>query len=128
MSNVTQLHEFLYGTADYTPSSTVQTVNSNIIYTANSAGSSSTTETYDDGSSSYDDGSGYYDDGSGYYDDGSSSYDDGSGSYDDGNGYYEDSSGGYDDGSSGGSYDPGDSDGGSTAPADPSYAGPSGEY
>lgn len=135
VSNVTQLHEFLYGTADYTPSSTVQTVNSNIIYTANSAGSSSATETYDDGSgyyddgsSSYDDGSGYYDDGSGYYDDGSGSYDDGSGSYDDGNGYYEDSSGRYDDGSSGESYDPGYSDGGSTAPADPSYAGPSGEY
>ena len=38
VSNVTKLHEFLFGTADYTASSTVQTVNANIISTVNSAG------------------------------------------------------------------------------------------
>ncbi len=43
-SNVTKLHEFLFGTAGYTPSSTVQNVSSNIQYTVNSAGSS--TDTY----------------------------------------------------------------------------------
>lgn len=48
VSNVTKLHEFLFGTKDYTPSSTVQTVNGNIISTVNSAGfaSSSGTEDY----------------------------------------------------------------------------------
>lgn len=37
-SNVSQLHEFLFGTEDYTPSSTVQTVNANIISKVGSAG------------------------------------------------------------------------------------------
>ena len=37
VSNVTKLHEFLFGTKDYTPSSTVQTVNANIISTVGSA-------------------------------------------------------------------------------------------
>ena len=60
VSNVTKLHEFLFGTAGYTPSSTVQTVNSNIAYTVSSAQSSY--ETYDDGSSTYYDDS-YYDEG-----------------------------------------------------------------
>ncbi len=61
-SNVTKLHEFLFGTAGYTPSSTVQNVSSNIQYTVNSAGSS--TDTYsDDDDEYYDDGD--YDDGSG---------------------------------------------------------------
>ena len=111
VSNVTQLHEFLFGTAGYTPSSAVQTVNSNIIYTANSAGTSSS-ETYDDSGYYEDDSSGYYeDDSSGYYDDGSNSYyDDGSGYYDsgynDGSDYYGDESGSYDEGS-GGYYDEG---------------------
>lgn len=116
VSNVTQLHDFLFGTTGYTPSSTVQTVNSNIIYTANSAGYSYT-ETYDDGSSYYDEssyydnGSGYYDDTSGYYDDGSGSYyDDGSGSYTD-DGTYDDGNASYDDGG-GGVYDDGSGSGG----------------
>lgn len=63
VSNVTKLHEFLFGTTGYTPSSTVQTVNSNIIYTVNSAGVSSGSDdsqtgegTYSDGSQSYDSG------------------------------------------------------------------------
>lgn len=61
-SNVTKLHEFLFGTTGYTPSSTVQNVSSNIQYTVNSAGSS--TDTYsDDDDEYYDDGD--YDDGSG---------------------------------------------------------------
>ena len=53
VSNVTKLHEFLFGTTGYTPSSTVQTVNSNIAYTVSSAQSSG--ESYDDGSGTYDD-------------------------------------------------------------------------
>ena len=62
VSNVTKLHDFLFGTTGYIPSSTVQTVNSNIAYTVSSAQSSY--ETYDDGSSTYYDDS-YYDEGSG---------------------------------------------------------------
>ena len=63
VSNVTKLHEFLFGTTGYTPSSTVQTVNSNIAYTVSSAQSSG--ESYDDGSGTYDDSG--YTDGSGDY-------------------------------------------------------------
>lgn len=51
-SNVTKLHEFLFGTAGYTPSSTVQNINSNIQYTVNSVGSeSSDNENYNRGDS-----------------------------------------------------------------------------
>ena len=96
VSNVTKLHEFLFGTTGYTPSSTVQTVNSNIAYTVSSAQSSG--ETYDDGSSTdYDD----------------SGYDDGSGDYSGGDAYVpSDPSGGT--GTGGGTTDPGT--GGSTDP------------
>ena len=62
VSNVTKLHEFLFGTTNYTPSSTVQTVSSNIAYTANSSQSSSDDTYYDDGSAAYYDDGGYYDD------------------------------------------------------------------
>ena len=55
VSNVSKLHEFLFGTVGYTPSATVQNVNSNIQYTVNSASSSE-----NDDNSSYDDES--YDD------------------------------------------------------------------
>lgn len=65
VSNVTKLHEFLFGTTGYTPSSTVQTVSSNIAYTVSSAQSSG--ETYDDGGDAYYDDGGYYGDGSGDY-------------------------------------------------------------
>lgn len=64
-SNVTQLHEFLFGTTGYTPSSTVQTINANIISTVNSAGSDSSSESNSDYNSSqekeetYNDGGGY---------------------------------------------------------------------
>lgn len=47
VSNVSKLHEFLFGTVGYVPSSTVQTVSGNIIYTANTTQSSSE-EIYDD--------------------------------------------------------------------------------
>lgn len=60
-SNVTKLHEFLFGATGYTPSSTVQRVNANIISTVQSAGSATQEydyETYDD--SDYEDE--YYDD------------------------------------------------------------------
>lgn len=40
-SNVTKLHQFLFGTEGYTPSSTVQKLSSNIAYTVSSAGGSS---------------------------------------------------------------------------------------
>ena len=53
-SNVTKLHEFLFGTAGYTPSSTVQTVNGNIISTVNSAQSSYEEEYYEDDTDYYD--------------------------------------------------------------------------
>ena len=67
-SNVTKLHEFLFGTAGYTPSSTVQTVNANIISRVNSGGTSSSSETYD---------TGYYDGGYDYSYDYSDDYDSG---------------------------------------------------
>ena len=77
VSNVTQLHEFLFGTTDYTPSSTVQTINANIISTVNSAGTASSSDSDGDYSEDYSDGSedyseDYYPDDSGddaYYDD-----------------------------------------------------------
>lgn len=62
-SNVTKLHEFLFGATGYTPSSTVQRVNANIISTVQSAGSATQEydyETYE--SSDYEDE--YYDDSS----------------------------------------------------------------
>ena len=95
VSNVTKLHEFLFGTTGYTPSSTVQTVNSNIAYTVSSAQSSG--ESYDDGSGTYDD----------------SGYTDGSGDYPGGDVYVPtDPSGGT--GTGGGTTDPGT--GGTTDP------------
>lgn len=95
VSNVTKLHEFLFGTTGYTPSSTVQTVNSNIAYTVSSAQSSG--ESYDDGSGTYDD----------------SGYTDGSGDYSGGDAYVPSApSGGT--GTGGGTTDPGT--GGSTDP------------
>ena len=95
VSNVTKLHEFLFGTTGYTPSSTVQTVNSNIAYTVSSAQSSG--ESYDDGSGTYDD----------------SGYTDGSGDYSGGDAYVPtDPSSGT--GTGGGTTDPGT--GGSTDP------------
>lgn len=85
-SNVTKLHEFLFGTTGYTPSATVQDVSSTITYTVNSAGSATTPESYDDYDSyDYDD----YD----YSSDYDSSYSDDSSDDD----YYEEPSGGYDD-------------------------------
>lgn len=54
VSNVTKLHEFLFGTKDYTPSSTVQMVNGNIISTVNSAGSASSSGTEDYSTEYYD--------------------------------------------------------------------------
>lgn len=56
-SNVTKLHEFLFGTTGYTPSSTVQKVNANIISRVNSSGSSSESE--DDYSEDYEDDESY---------------------------------------------------------------------
>ena len=49
-SNVTKLHEFLFGTVGYSPSSTVNTLSSNIAYTASTAGKgdSSTDSTQQD--------------------------------------------------------------------------------
>lgn len=54
-SNVTKLHEFLFGTTGYTPSSTVNTLSANIAYTANSGGEMETNETeyYDDTQDEY---------------------------------------------------------------------------
>ena len=102
--NVSQLHEFLFGDTDYTPSDTVSTISSTILATVDYSGSYDYSYSdYDDGSYSYDDS--YYDDSySGDYDESGyeessddTSYDDSydDTSYDDG---YEDSGGsGYDD-------------------------------
>ena len=102
--NVSQLHEFLFGDTDYTPSDTVSTISSTILATVDYSGSYDYSYSdYDDGSYSYDDS--YYDDSySGDYDESGyeessddTSYDDSYDytSYDDG---YEDSGGsGYDD-------------------------------
>lgn len=78
-SNVAKLHEFLFGTVGYSPSSTVQTVSANIAYTASAKQSSGTgTETtYEENGTYYDSG---YSDNGGIYDNGSSggNYGDGS--------------------------------------------------
>lgn len=131
VSNVTKLHEFLFGTTGYTPSSTVQTVNSNIAATVSSAQSSSDTS-YDDGSDSYYDNS-YYDDG--YYNDGSADSS-GSDAYvpadpsggtgtggDPGTGGGTDPGGGTTDPGTGGGTDPG---GGTTDPGGPTDPGTGG--
>ena len=105
VSNVTKLHEFLFGTTGYTPSSTVQTVNSNIAYTVSSARSSG--ETYDDGGSAYYDDSGY-DDGSGASSGGDAYVpSEPSGGADTGSGTDPGTGGGTDPGTGGGSTDPG---------------------
>ena len=124
VSNVTQLHEFLFGTTDYTPSSTVQTINANIISTVNSAGSASSSDSdYDDSDEYYDDSEDYsgeyYDDGSdgGYGDNSGGVSDNGTGS-DTGS---EDGTGGdtgTDTGSGGDTSTGGGSDTGSTGTGD----------
>ena len=117
VSNVTKLHEFLFGTTGYTPSSTVQTVNSNIAYTVSSAQSYSD-GTYDDASDSYyDGGSGDYSGGS--YTPSAPSGDGGTGSVTDpgtGGGTTDPGGGGgTDPGTGGGTTDPG-TGGGTTDP------------
>lgn len=94
-SNVSQLHEFLFGTTDYTPSSTVQTISANIISTVESAGSSSSSETGDE----------YYSDD--YYYDDSNDY---------GYSYSNGSSGSSSIGSSGGNYSGGSESGSDSSP------------
>ena len=105
-SNVTKLHEFLFGTAGYTPSSTVQTVNANIISRVNSGGTSYSSETYD---------TGYYDGGYDYSYDYSDDYDSG---YSDGDYYPDDTwDGSYeDDGADTGAGSGTDSGGADSAP------------
>lgn len=126
VSNVTKLHEFLFGTTGYTPSSTVQTVNSNIAATVSSAQSSSDTS-YDDGSDSYYDDS-YYDDGSADYSGGDAyvptdpSGGAGTGG-DPGTGGGTDPGGGTTDPGTGGGTDPG---GGTTDPGGPTDPGTGG--
>lgn len=80
-SNVAQLHEFLFGDTDYTPSTTVNTISSTILSTVNYGG-----VTYDSYDESYDDSSYYEED----YDKSSDE-----GAYDS-ESVYDDSSGGGD--------------------------------
>lgn len=47
--NVARLHEFLFGTTGYTPSSTVNTLSANITYKANGGGVSTSTDTETNG-------------------------------------------------------------------------------
>lgn len=72
-SNVSQVHEFLFGTTGYQPSSTVTQLSAEIAYTVSSAGSSSS----DSGDDSYYDSEDTYSDGYNSYDsyDYNSSYD-----------------------------------------------------
>ncbi|MCD7868745.1 MAG: LCP family protein [Clostridiales bacterium] len=113
-TNVTQLHEFLYGETEYTPTDDVQTRSSSITSAAGGEESLTDTQTAtddtDDSSyydSSYDDDNYYdssYDDDDSYYD---SSYDDDDSYYDssyDDDSYYDDSyyDDSYDDSFSGG--------------------------
>ena len=83
VSNVSQLHKFLFGTTDYTPSSTVQTINANIISTVNSAGTASASGSEE---GYYEDDSGYTGEEDDYYEE---NYYDNGGDY--GSGGYEDS-------------------------------------
>lgn len=146
-SNVTKLHEFLFGTTGYTPSSTVQTINANIISTVNSAGAASSSDSDEDDSEEYYDESevytdDYYDDGSGddYYDnsgesnsgsgtdtggsgdagagEGSGGTDPGSGSGTGDNGGGSGSGNGGDAGGGSGGTDPGSGSGGETGGGD----------
>ena len=82
VSNVSQLHKFLFGTTDYTPSSTVQTINANIISTVNSAGTASASGSEE---GYYEDDSGYTGEEDEYYEE--NYYDNGG---DNGSGRYED--------------------------------------
>lgn len=106
-SNVTQLHEFLFGTTGYTPSSTVQTINANIISTVNSAGSASPSDSDSDYSDSGNDNRENYSN-SGYYDsqDNNYGYSD-SGSGESGDDYTDTGNGGNDDSSNTGGTDGG---------------------
>lgn len=106
-SNVTQLHEFLFGTTGYTPSSTVQTINANIISTVNSAGSASSSDSDSDYSDSGNDNRENYSN-SGYYDsqDNNYGYSD-SGSGESGDDYTDTGNGGNDDSSNTGGTDGG---------------------
>lgn len=63
VSNVIQLHEFFFGTTEYQPSSTVNTVSANIAYTVNSGrGSSFSDEGNYDTENTYSEIYDYYDD------------------------------------------------------------------
>ena len=113
-SDVTKLHQFLFGENDYTPSSTVQSISEDIANSTYDTGVSYDTEYneygYSQDYSGYD--SGYTDNsyGTGGYQD--SSYGDGSS----GNGYTEDTGGDYVPPSDGGGTDSGSSDSNSQIP------------
>ena len=113
-SDVTKLHQFLFGENDYTPSSTVQSISEDISNSTYYTGESYDTEYdeygYSQDYSGYD--SGYTDNsyGTGGYQD--SGYGDGSS----GNGYTEDTGGDYVPPSDGGGTDSGSSDSNSQIP------------
>ena len=113
-SDVTKLHQFLFGENDYTPSSTVQSISEDISNSTYDTGESYDTEYdeygYSQDYSGYD--SGYTDNsyGTGGYQD--SGYGDGSS----GNGYTEDTGGDYVPPSDGGGTDSGSSDSNSQIP------------
>ena len=123
-SNVTLLHEFLFGTSGYTPSSTVQTISNKIISTVNSAGTASSSdsdedyseedyedeESYDDSSSGDSSNSGSNSGGSGSGESSESGGSSGSGS---GSGEGSSESGSGSDSGSGGSGESGNGSGGS---------------
>lgn len=120
VSNVTQLHEFLFGTTDYTPSSTVQTINANIISTVNSAGTASSSDSDEEYSEDYSDNSGDYSEDNYYDDSGDDAYYDDSGEDSGNNGSSGDSGTGDtgSDGTGGGTENGGGTGGGSESGGD----------
>ena len=109
-SNVVKLHEFLFGATGYTPSSTVQRINGNIISTVEEARSEPADDEEDDEyeEEPYEEED-YGDDSSGYDEDDSGSGEDYSGSQGDSSG--DGNSGSGSDGGSGGESSGGQGDG-----------------
>lgn len=92
LEDVKELHRYFFGEDGYTPTSTVNSICSDLSYIWNGGGTSTDATMYDDSTTYYDDGSGYtdsstYTDDSNYYDESETVYGDGSGGYGTDTGY-----------------------------------------
>ncbi len=86
LEDVKELHRYFFGEDGYTPTSTVNSICSDLSYIWNSRATSTDATMYDDSTTYYDDGSDYtdnstYKDDSNYYDDSETVYGDGTGGY-----------------------------------------------